>query len=100
MVELMQKWPKITLEVYCETLKVPRRPIQNKWSGMLTSGVVLLNGNAHRHTAARTRALLELLNGKLFDHPPCSPGSRFERLPPVELPQEPVEITALQIMRS
>jgi transposase len=73
MVEFMQKWTTITSEMYCETLKELCRPIQNKMRGMLTSGVVLLHDNAHRHTAARTRALLEHLNGKLFDHPPYSP---------------------------
>jgi hypothetical protein len=36
---------------------------------MLTSGVVLLHDNAHLHTAARTRALLEHFNWELSDHP-------------------------------
>jgi transposase len=40
---------------------------------MLTSGVVLLHDNAHPHTAARTRALLEHFNWELFDHPPYIP---------------------------
>jgi hypothetical protein len=35
--------------------------IQNKWRGMLTSGVML---------CARTRALLEHFNWELFDHLP------------------------------
>jgi transposase len=35
---------------------------------MLISGLVLLHKNA-----ARTRALLELANWELFDHPPYSP---------------------------
>jgi hypothetical protein len=37
---------------------------------MLTSGVVLHHDIAIPHTAARTRALLEYLTWKLFDHPP------------------------------
>jgi transposase len=40
---------------------------------MLTYSVALLNDNAHLHTAARTRALLEHFNWKLFEHPPYSP---------------------------
>jgi transposase len=40
---------------------------------MLTSGVVLLHENARRHSAARTRALLEYFNWELFHHPSYSP---------------------------
>jgi hypothetical protein len=40
---------------------------------MLTSGVVLLDDNAHLHTAAGTRALPEHFNWELFAHPPYSP---------------------------
>jgi transposase len=40
---------------------------------MLTSGVVLLHDNACPHTTACTRALLEHLNWKWFDHPSYSP---------------------------
>jgi transposase len=40
---------------------------------MLKSGVVLLQDNAHSHTAAPTRALLEQFNWELSDHPPYSP---------------------------
>jgi histone-lysine N-methyltransferase SETMAR len=39
---------------------------------MLTCGVVLLHDNAHPHTVARTRALLEHFNWELLDHPPYS----------------------------
>jgi histone-lysine N-methyltransferase SETMAR len=34
---------------------------------------MLLHANAHRHAAARTRALLEHFNWELFDHHPYSP---------------------------
>jgi histone-lysine N-methyltransferase SETMAR len=47
--------------------------IQNKRRGMLTSRLVLLQCNALPHTAARTRALLELFIWEVFDHPPFSP---------------------------
>jgi histone-lysine N-methyltransferase SETMAR len=56
--------------VHCQTLK---KAIQNKWHGMLTSGVVLLHGNVYPHTVACTQALLEQFNWELFDHPPFSP---------------------------
>jgi hypothetical protein len=70
--------------------------IHNKMLGMLTYGVVLLQDNVRPHTAARTRALLEHINWELFDHPPYSPLSRSERLPPVCLPEELGGIIALQ----
>jgi hypothetical protein len=40
---------------------------------MMKSGAVLLHGNARPHTAAGTRALLQLFNWELFDHPPYNP---------------------------
>jgi hypothetical protein len=40
---------------------------------MLISSIVLLHDTARPHTAARTKALLELFNWELFDHPPYSP---------------------------
>jgi hypothetical protein len=40
---------------------------------MLISGVVLLHENAHPHTAACTRALLDHFNLELFDRHPYSP---------------------------
>jgi histone-lysine N-methyltransferase SETMAR len=49
------------------------RAIQNKRRGMLTYCVVLFHDNAHLHTAARTRALLEHFNWELFGHTPYSP---------------------------
>jgi histone-lysine N-methyltransferase SETMAR len=49
------------------------RAIQKKRRGMLTYGVVFLHDNALRHSAARTRALLEHFNWELFNHPLCSP---------------------------
>jgi hypothetical protein len=72
-VELMQQGATITSEVYCETLKIILRAIQNKRHGMLASGVVLLHDNVNMHTAALTPALLEHFNRELFDHPPYIP---------------------------
>jgi hypothetical protein len=40
---------------------------------MVTSGIVLLYDNVRLHTAACTRALLELFNWESFDHAPYSP---------------------------
>jgi transposase len=66
-VEFMQQGTTVMSQVYCKTLQVLRRVM-----GMLTYGVVLLHGNVHPHTAARTRALLEHFNWELFDYPPYS----------------------------
>jgi hypothetical protein len=68
MVEFMQQGTTI------ETLKKLPRDIQNKRHGMLTSGVVHLLDNAHPHTAACTRALLEHFEWELFDHPLYCPA--------------------------
>jgi hypothetical protein len=37
--------------------------------GMLTKDVFLLHDKARPHTAARTNALIKLLNWEIFDHP-------------------------------
>jgi hypothetical protein len=87
-VEFMQQVITITSEIYYQKLKELHRAIQNKRLGMLTYGVVLFVSFC---TYARTRALLEHFNCELFDQPPYSPD-----LAPRGLPEELVEITALQ----
>jgi hypothetical protein len=59
---------------------------------MLTFGVVLLHDNVRPHTAARTGAC----QLGVVCPPSLQPRSCSERLPPVYLPKELVEITALQ----
>jgi transposase len=73
MVEFMQQGTTIKSEVYCKTSKKLHRAIQKKRRGILTSSVVLFHDNAHPHTAACIRALLEHFNWELSDHPPYSP---------------------------
>jgi hypothetical protein len=74
MMKIMQQWTAITSEVCCRTLKnCVGQAIQNKSSGTLISGIVLLHDNARQHTAARTRTLLKHFNWELFDRPPSSP---------------------------
>jgi hypothetical protein len=73
MVEFMQQGTKITPQVYFETLTKLRRAIQNERHGMLRSSVLLLHDNAHPHTTAHTRPLLEHFIWELFDHLPYSP---------------------------
>jgi histone-lysine N-methyltransferase SETMAR len=75
MEELVQQGTIITSDMHCETLKILRMAIQNKWHGMLIFGVLLVHDNARPHTstAARTRALVEHFNWELFVHPPYSP---------------------------
>jgi histone-lysine N-methyltransferase SETMAR len=76
MVQFMQQGSTRTSEVYCvRNTKNLRTASQNKRSGMLTHGVVLLQDNARAHTSAagRNPALLEQFNWELFDHLPYSP---------------------------
>jgi hypothetical protein len=54
-------------------LQNTKKIVQSKRCGMLISSVVLLHDNAYLHTAAHTRALQELFNRELFDHPLYSP---------------------------
>jgi hypothetical protein len=95
MVEFMQQGATIMSEVYYETLKKNclGPAMQNRRCGMLTSTVVLLHDNAHLHTAARTRILVEHFNWDLFDHPPYSSDLDLSSY---HLPEELVAITALQ----
>jgi hypothetical protein len=59
--------------VMSEMLNKLWRSIQNKRRGMLTKGVILLHDKVRPHTAARTDALMNLLNWEIFDHSPYSP---------------------------
>jgi hypothetical protein len=63
---------------------------------MLTSCVVLLHNNACLHTAACTRTLLEHFNWELLDYSPYSPDLALSDYHLVYLPEELVEITAIQ----
>ena len=59
----------INAGVYCDTLKILRRAIQNKRRGMLSRGVVIIHDNARPYTAAATQILITF-GWKQFDHPP------------------------------
>jgi hypothetical protein len=72
-VEFKQQRTTMMSEVYCKIKKKMLRVIQNESRGMLTSGVVLRNGNVRPYTAACTLALLEHFSYELFDHPFYSP---------------------------
>jgi hypothetical protein len=54
---------EFSLVLYWKTLKKLRRTIQNKWCGMLTSGVVLLHDNVHLHTTTRTEHCWSISTG-------------------------------------
>ncbi|KAJ4445791.1 hypothetical protein ANN_12476 [Periplaneta americana] len=73
LLDFMPKGTTINANRYCKTLRKLRRPIQKKRRGMLSRGVVLLHDNAHPHTAASTRELLDQFGWEIFDHPPYSP---------------------------
>jgi hypothetical protein len=57
---------------------------------------MLLHDNAHPHTAARSRALLEHFNWEFFDHPPYSPDLALKYYYLFTYLKELVGITALQ----
>jgi histone-lysine N-methyltransferase SETMAR len=69
LVEFMPKGQTFNAASYCATLKQLRRAIQNHWQGQLSTGVVLLDDNAHLHTAASTHALLTDFAWDVFFHP-------------------------------
>lgn len=48
----------INYEVYCDTLRKLIRAIQNKWHGMLNSGIVFLHNKIHLNTVASSQGLL------------------------------------------
>jgi hypothetical protein len=54
MVEFMQQGTTAMSEVCCKTQKKMCTAIQNKWHGILTSGVVFLHDSVHLHTGACT----------------------------------------------
>lgn len=59
----------INSEVYCETLKKLRKPMQNKCQSILSSGVVFLNDNTQPHIIEFTQTLLHQLKWEVFDYP-------------------------------
>jgi histone-lysine N-methyltransferase SETMAR len=72
MLDFMQQGTTVTSSVMQNTIKLHRAILNNR-CGTLPSSIVLLHYNAHPHTAAYTRVLLEHFNWELFDHPPYSP---------------------------
>jgi len=73
LIDFLESGLTINADAYCETVRKLRRAIQNKRSGMLSSGIVLLHDNARPHTAARIAQLLQQFHWEVFDHPPNSP---------------------------
>jgi histone-lysine N-methyltransferase SETMAR len=73
LVEFMPRSTTINAESYCATLRRLRYAIQNRWWGLLSSGVLLLHDNACPHAAARTQAMLQEFDWEVFEHPAYSP---------------------------
>ncbi|GFU69757.1 histone-lysine N-methyltransferase SETMAR [Trichonephila clavipes] len=73
LIDFLPRGETVNADRYCETLRKLRRAIQNKRSGMLTAGVVLLHDNARPHMARRTTAVLTEFGWELFHHPLFSP---------------------------
>ncbi|GFT31828.1 histone-lysine N-methyltransferase SETMAR [Trichonephila clavipes] len=73
LVEFMQQGTTINAAAYCTTPTKLRRAIQNKRRGLLTSGVLLLHGNAIPHSTINTQNLIRSFEWEQIDHPPYSP---------------------------
>ncbi|GFT37733.1 histone-lysine N-methyltransferase SETMAR [Trichonephila clavipes] len=73
LVEFMQQGTTINAAAYYTTPTKLRRAIQNKRRGLLTSGVLLLHGNAIPHSAINTQNLIRSFGWEQIDHPPYSP---------------------------
>ncbi|GFV89790.1 mariner Mos1 transposase [Trichonephila clavipes] len=69
----MQQGTTINAAAYCATPTKLRRAIQNKRRDLLTSGVLLLHGNARTHSAINTQNLIRSFGWEQIDHPPYSP---------------------------
>ena len=64
----------INADAYCATLRRLRKAIQNRRTGKLSRGTVLIHDNARPHTARQTQTLLhDEFHWDTFDHPPYSP---------------------------
>ena len=61
LIEFLPQGKTINSAVYCETLKKPRRAIQNKRHGMLSATILSLNDNARLHSAAQTQGPRHLI---------------------------------------
>ncbi|GFX47055.1 mariner Mos1 transposase [Trichonephila clavipes] len=73
LVEFMQQGTTINAAAYCTTPTKLRRAIQNKRRDLLTSGVLLLHGNAIPHFAINTQNLIRSFGWEQIDHPPYCP---------------------------
>jgi hypothetical protein len=69
LLEFMPRGTTINAESYCATLRRLRYAIQNRWQGILSSGVMLLHDNARPHAAARTQAMLQEFGWEVIEHP-------------------------------
>jgi histone-lysine N-methyltransferase SETMAR len=72
LLEFMPYGTTINAESYCATLRRLRYAIQNRWRGLLSSGVMLLHDNARPYVAARTQAMLREFGWEVFEHPAYS----------------------------
>jgi len=73
LVEFFPQSTTINSAIYCETLKKPRRAIQNKRRGMLSAAILLLHDNSRSHSAAQTEGLITSFKWEQMDHPSYSP---------------------------
>ncbi|GFW48766.1 mariner Mos1 transposase [Trichonephila clavipes] len=81
LVDFMPQGTTIFSDAYCATLRILRRALQNKRSGMLSKGVLLLYDNARPHTSRSTRELIESFDWEVLDHALYRPDPARSNLP-------------------
>ncbi|GIY62402.1 hypothetical protein CEXT_390581 [Caerostris extrusa] len=59
LIEFLPLGQTINGDQYCNSLESLHASIKAKWPGKLSSGVILLHGNARPHTGTRTLSKLE-----------------------------------------
>jgi histone-lysine N-methyltransferase SETMAR len=73
----LKRGTRVNSVLYSEMLSTKLKPvILNKCRGLLSTGVLLLQNNAHPHTTIHTVQILVKLGFDVLDHPAYSPDLR------------------------
>ena len=72
-VDFLPRGATINSEYYCHILSDVHKCLWKKQPGLITKGVLFLQGNARAHTAHRTTCTLQQLGQEVLPHPPYSP---------------------------
>ena len=72
-ISFLEKGNTVNSENYCELLTQVKKDIKNKRRGLQSRGVILLQGNARPHTAARTLGKIEKFRLETSNTPTLQP---------------------------